>query len=159
MLLSEALRSLGEERFARLLRTVSLGKLKTFQLYERFKLRTHIEKLNTENLRKAAPRLWERLLTHDEEYATDISQAVLVSHLDLIMAVLNFLGIPNEDGFFVKDLDAKPYLTEGWQSRVYDEFQTKYPEALVLFYINHLVFELEKDGVPYQPVEGPSSAS
>jgi len=105
MLLSEALRSLGEERFTKLLRTISFGKLKTYQLYERFKLRTHIEKLNTENLRKAAPRLWERLLTRDEEYATDLSQAVLVSHLDLI----------------------------------------------VLFYINHLVFELEKDGVAYQP--------
>lgn len=151
MLLSEALRSLGEERFTKLLRTISFGKLKTYQLYERFKLRTHIEKLNTENLRKAAPRLWERLLTRDEEYATDLSQAVLVSHLDLIVAVLNFLGIPNEDGFFVKDLDAKTYLTEGWQDRVYGECTGKYPEPLVLFYINHLVFELEKDGVAYQP--------
>ncbi len=151
MLLSDAFRSLGEDRFAKLLRSISFGKLKTFQLYERFKLRTHIEKLNTENLRKATPRLWERLLTHDEEYATDLSQAILVSHMQLIVAVLNFLGIPNEDGFFVKDLDAKQYLTEGWRKRVYTEFSGKFPEPLVLFYINHLVFELEKDGEAYQP--------
>jgi len=151
MLLSDAFRSLGEDRFAKLLRTISIGKLKTYQLYERFKLRTHIEKLNTENLRKTAPRLWERLLTHDEEYATDLSQAILVSHLDLIIAVLNFLEIPNEEGFFLKDLDAKPFLTDGWQARVYQEFNGKFPEPLVLFYINHLIFELQKDGEPFQP--------
>ncbi len=151
MLLSDAFRSLGEDRFAKLLRSISFGKLKTFQLYERFKLRTHIEKLNTENLRKATPRLWERLLTHDEEYATDLSQAVLVSNMELIVAVLNFLGIPNEDGFFVKDLDATQYLTEGWQERVYREFNGRYPEPLVVFYINHLIFELQKDGQPFQP--------
>jgi len=150
MLLSDAFRSLGEDRFAKLLRSVSFGKLKTFQLYERFKLRTHIEKLNTENLRKATPRLWERLLTHDEEYATDLSQAVLVSNMELIVAVLNFLKIPNEDGFFVKDLDATQYLTEGWRERVYQEFNGRYPEPLVVFYINHLIFELEKDGQPFQ---------
>jgi len=151
MLLSDAFRSLGEDRFAKLLRSISFGKLRTFQLYERFKLRTHIEKLNTENLRKATPRLWDRLLTHDEEYATDLSQAILVSHMELIVAVLNFLGIPNEEGFFVKDLDAKRYLTDGWRERAYQEFSGKFPEPLVLFYINHLIFELEKDGEPYQP--------
>ena len=150
MLLSDAFRSLGEDRFAKLLRTISFGKLKTFQLYERFKLRTHIEKLNTESLRKASPRLWERLLTKDEEYATDLSQAVLVSHMELIVQVLNYLKIPNEDGFFIKDLDATPYLIDNWQQRVYDEFKTRYPEQLVAFYINHLIFELVKEGQPFQ---------
>lgn len=151
MLLSEVFRNLGEDRFAKLLRSISLGKLKTYQLYDRLKFRTHIPKLNTENLRKSEPRLWERLSTNDEEYATDISQAILVSHLDLIVAVLNFLGIPHEDGFFVKDLNAIPYLTEGWRERVYREFSGKFSEPLVLFYINHLVFELEKDAAFYQP--------
>ena len=151
MLLSEVFRNLGEDRFAKLLRSISMGKLKTYQLYERLKIRTHIGKLNTENLRKAEPRLWERLLTNDDEYATDISQAVLVSHLDFIVAVLNFIGIPHEEGFFVKDLDAKKFLTEGWQERVYMHFKETFPEPLVLFYINHLVFELDKDGAFYQP--------
>ena len=36
----------------------------------------------------------------------------------MMRAVLDFLGIPNEDGFFAKDLDAPKYLTEGWQQRV-----------------------------------------
>ncbi len=151
MQLSDVFRNLGEDRFTQLLRGVSIGKLKTYQLYERLKFRLHIPKLNTETLRKAAPRLWERLATNDEEYATDLAQAVLVSHLDLVIAVLNFLGIPNEDGFFVKDLDPAPYLTEGWRERVYNEFKTKFPEPLLLFYINHLIFELQKSAEPFLP--------
>ncbi|MDQ6676799.1 MAG: hypothetical protein M3Z09_05835 [Acidobacteriota bacterium] len=151
MHLSDVFRNLGEDRFTQLLRGVSIGKLKTYQLYERLKFRLHIAKLNTESLRKAAPRLWERVATKDEEYATDLAQAVLVSHLDLVIAVLKFLGVPNEEGFFVKDLDPAPYLTEGWRERVYDEFKDRYPEPLVLFYINHLVFELQKSAEPFLP--------
>ena len=49
-----------------------------------------------------------------------LAQAVLVSHLDMIVEVLNFLGIPHEDGFFAKDLDAKPHLTEGWEARTFE---------------------------------------
>ncbi len=153
MLLCEVFRELGEDRFRKLLRSISMGKLKTYQLYERLKIRTHIAKLNNEGLRKAEPRLWDRLLTNDEEYATDISQAILVSHLDLIVAVLNYLGIPHEEGFFVKDLDAKQYLAEGWRERAYAEFNGKFPEALVLFYVNHLVFELDKGAELYRPPE------
>ena len=82
-----------------------MGKLKTFQLYDRIKTRTHLPKLNAEGLQKATPRLWARLSEKDEEFAQDLSQAVLVSHLDMIVAVLNFLGIPHEDGFFAKDAD------------------------------------------------------
>ena len=151
MLLSEVFRHLGEDRFRKLLGSISMGKLKTYQLYERLKIRTHVAKLNTEGLRKAEPRLWDRLLTNDEEYATDISQAILVSHLDLIIAVLNFLQIPHEEGFFVKDLDASKLLTGGWPERVYQEFAGKFPEPLVLFYINHLIFELQKETSLYQP--------
>ena len=68
---------LGEESLPQLLRGISIGKLKTYQLYERFKTRTHLAKLNTENLRKAAPRFWQRLNEQDEEFATDLSQAIL----------------------------------------------------------------------------------
>jgi hypothetical protein len=123
-------------------RGISIGKLRTFQLYDRFKTRTHLAKVNTENLRKATPRFWERLNAHDEEFATDLSQAILIAHMDMITNVLNFLGIPNQGGFFEKDLDAKPHLTEGWQARAFDRFRTEYPESLLLFYISHLGWEL-----------------
>ncbi len=151
MRLSDVFLNLGEDRFSHLLRGISIGKLRTYQLFERLKFRFHMVKLNTENLRKAAPRFWERLGTHDEEFATDLSQAVLVSHLDLIVAVLDFLGIQHEDGFFVKDLDPAPYLTEGWESRVYSHFQGQFPDALLLFYINHLGLELGKAEKPFLP--------
>lgn len=152
MRLSDILVALGEPSFERLLRSVSIGKLKTFQLYDRVKLRFHLSKLNSENLRKAAPRLWARVLEHDEEFATDIAQVVLVSHLDMIKDVLDLLGIPHEDGFFPKDLDASQKLTEGWQQRVFDAFREKYPEPLLIFYINHLDWELTKSGTVFQPV-------
>lgn len=151
MQLSGVFLQLGEERLPHLLRGISIGKLKTYQLYERFKLRTHMAKVNTENLRKASPRFWQRLNEHDEEFATDLSQAILISHLDMIAAVLNFLGVPNEEGFFAKDLDAKQYLTGDWQTRVYDHFKVEYPEVLVLFYLNHLGWELGGAEQAYLP--------
>jgi hypothetical protein len=152
MQLTDVFLNLGEDSFSKVVRSISIGKLKTYQLYERFKLRTHLPKLNTETLRKASPRLWQRLQERSEEFATDLSQAVLVSHLDLIIAVLNFLGIPHEDGFFVKDLDATPYLTEGWRERVFEKFKGEFPEAVVLFYINHLALEVGKAEESFVPV-------
>src|SRR6202035_5347425 len=151
MQLSGVFLQLGEERLPLLLRGVSIGKLKTYQLYERFKTRTHLAKVNTESLRKAASRFWSRLNEQDEEFATDLSQAILISHMDMIAAVLNFLGVPNEEGFFAKDLDAKQYLTDGWQSRVYEQFRNEYPEALVLFYVNHLGWEMGAEKTAFLP--------
>ena len=142
MALTDVFLTLGEPQFGQLLRSVSMGKLKTYQLYDRLKTRTHVPKLNAEGLQKATPRLWARLSEKDEEFAQDLSQAVLVSHLDMIVAVLNFLGIPHEDGFFVKDLDAKPFLTEGWRERVLEKFNGVYPEPLLRFYTAHLAWEL-----------------
>jgi len=144
MPLTDVFLSIGEDGFGRVIHSISIGKLKTYQLYDRFKTRTHLSKLNAENLQKAAPRLWARLSEKDEEYAQDLSQAVLVSHLDMIVAVLNFLGIPHEDGFFAKDLDATPHLTEGWQERVLEKFKDVYPEPLLRFYTAHLAWELLK---------------
>jgi len=142
MALTDVFLSLGQDGFSQLLRGVSMGKLKTYQLYDRIKTRTHMVKLSSETLQKAAPRLWARFAERDEEYAQDLSQAVLVSHLDMIVAVLNFLGIPHEEGFFAKDLDAKPHLTEGWQERVHEKFKDVYPESLLRFYTAHLAWEL-----------------
>lgn len=151
MRLSDIFLTLGEPAFEQLLRSVSIGKLKTYQLYERVKVRFHLAKLNAESLRKAAPRLWTRIAEGDDEFATDLAQVILVSQLDLIKDVLDFLGIPHEDGFFSKDLDASDKLTEGWQSRVYEHFRGKYPESVLVFYINHLGVEVAKATEVYQP--------
>ena len=143
MPLTNVFLTLGEDGFCSLIRGVSMGKLKTYQLYDRIKTRTHLAKLNSENLQKAAPRLWTRMSEKDEECAQDLSQAVLVCHLDMIVDVLNFLGIPHEDGFFAKDIDPKPYLTEGWQERVHEKFKGVYPDSLLQFYRAHLAWELK----------------
>jgi len=142
MQLSDVFLQLGEEHLRQLVRGISIGKLRTYQLYDRFKTRTHLPKVNTENLRKATPKFWQRLEAHDEELATDLSQSILSAHLDMIAKVLNFLGIPNQEGFFEKDIDAKPYLTDSWQTRVLGQFGAEYPNSLLLFYINHLDWEL-----------------
>jgi hypothetical protein len=152
MQLSEVYGKLGEAGFGQLIRSISIGKLKTYQMYEDFKVRAHLPKLNTEALRKATPRFWSRIGEGDEEFAKQLAQTVLVSHLDLIAAVLDFLGIPNENGFFAKDVDAKPHLTEGWETRVFDKFRDVYPEPLLLFYINHLAWELAGAPEPFVPV-------
>jgi hypothetical protein len=143
MALSDVFLGLGRDGFEQILRGVSMGKLKTYQLFDRIKARTHLTKLNAETLQKAAPRLWSRIEEKDEDFAQDISQAVLVCHLDMIVAVLNELGIPHEDGFFAKDVDPKPYLTDGWQERVQDKFKGVYPEPLLKFYTAHLAWELK----------------
>lgn len=159
MQLSDIFLGLGAESFGQLLRSISLGKLKTFQLFDRLKTRLHVTKLNTETLRKVAPRSFERLSQPDsEDFATEIAQAILISHLDMIKAVLDETGIPHEDGFFPKDLDAAKYLQEGWQHRVFNKFKNLYPESLLLFYINHLGWELEKSTELYLPQPAASTA-
>ncbi|MGH9665327.1 MAG: hypothetical protein ACRD9L_12970, partial [Bryobacteraceae bacterium] len=142
---------LGADSVTALVRSISLGKLKTYQLFDRVKARFHVHKLNSETLRKAAPRCWERLEAQDGEFAADLAQAILVSHLDLIKDVLNHLGIPHEDGFFAKDVDASTYLKEGWQQNVFDAFRGKYPEPVLLFYINHLAWEVAKAEQVFAP--------
>ncbi|MEX2260875.1 MAG: hypothetical protein WD696_02930 [Bryobacteraceae bacterium] len=151
MQLSDVMAGVGEDRFGQLVRSISLGKLKTYQVYERLKTRAHLNKLNTDTLRKAIPRLWSRVGERDEEFASDLAQAVLVSHLNLIVAVLDFLGVPHESGFFAKDLNAEQYLTDGWEQRAYDHFRSAYPEAVLVFYINHLGWELGRSKEPFLP--------
>ena len=143
--------ALGPEVFRQLVRGISIGKLKTYQVYERFKLRAHLVKLNSEALRKAEPRFWARIEAREEDFATDLSQVFLLSHLDMIVDVLNFLGIPNEQGFFDKDLKPNQYLTEGWQQRVFEQFAGKYKREILLFYINHLDWELNKTDQVFLP--------
>ena len=151
MQLSEVFLALGEDRLRDLVGAISIGKLRTYQLYERFKIRTHLAKVNTENLRKAVPRFWLRLSEKDNDFATDLSQAILIAHMDMVVAVLDFLGVPNQQGFFDKDLDAKSHMTDGWQARVWDKFGKDYPPSLLLFYLNHLASELQLAGTAFIP--------
>ena len=151
MQLSEVFLSLGEETFAQLVREISIGKLKTYQLYESFKTRAHLAKLNTESLRKGVPRFWTRLGAGEEEFARELAQAVLMAHLDMIRAVVDDLGIPNQDGFFDKNIEAAKYLTEGWQQRVYGKFRGTYPEPVLRLYINHLAWELANGEPIFSP--------
>jgi hypothetical protein len=143
--------ALGPEVFKQLIRGISIGKLKTYQVYERFKVRARLPKLNSESLRKAQTRFWERIQSGEEDFATDLSQVFLLSHLDMIGDVLNFLKIPNDGGFFDKDLKPEAFLTDGWQERVYNEFRDKQNAQVLLFYINHLDWELNKTEQVFLP--------
>jgi hypothetical protein len=144
---------LGEENLRACLSRISLGKLRTYQLFDRMKARLHLGKLNQESLRKVSPRVWIRLESGDADLATDLSQAVLVSHLDLVITTLDFLGVPHQDGFFDKDADIASHLTDGWQQRAFDQVRGSHPEALVLFYVNHLAHEV----MPGTPIFKPGS--
>ena len=151
MQLSDIFLGLGEDNFLQLMRSVSMGRLRTYQLFDRVKTRLHLHKLSSETLRKASPRLFERLSEKDEDYATDLAQAILVSHLDLIKAVLDHLGVPHEDGFFQKDADVSGFLKEGWQQDAWAKFQGQFSPAALLFYINHLAWEVSKAETVFLP--------
>ena len=134
--------ALGPDVFGQLVRGISIGKLKTYQVYERFKLRARLVKLNSEGLRKAESKLWARIEAGEDDFAADLAQVFLLSHLDMISAVLDFFQIPHQEGFFDKDLKPETYLTDGWQTRAFDRFKDQYPREILLFYINHLDWEL-----------------
>jgi hypothetical protein len=145
MQLADIFIRLGEDTFGQLLRTISLGRLRTYQLFDGLKTRLHLHKLNSESMRKAAPRVWARLSEPDAgDLATELSQAILISHMDMIKAVLDELGVPHEDGFFAKDADISSHLTDGWQQKAWDKFHAAYPPAALLFYLNHLAWEVSK---------------
>ena len=152
MTLPEIYQNLGEPACAELLRSMSIGRLRTFQLFDRIKTRLHVTKLNSEALRKVAPRVWQRLNEPDEPLAQELAQAILISHLEMIKDVLNFLGIAHEEGFFAKDTDPRAQLAGNWQQRVYVEFAGKYSQALLGFYVNHLAHEV----IPGAEYSGPA---
>ena len=144
MQLCDVFLRLGEDNFQQLMRSISMGRLKTYQIYDRFKTRLYLNKLNSETLRKATPRIWARVGERDDEFASDIGQAVLISHMEMIKAVLDHLGVPHQEGFFDKDTNVASYLKEGWQPEVWEKFHTAFPPAALLFYINHLAWEMAK---------------
>ena len=114
-------------------------------------------KVNTEILRKSAPKFWARIMEGDEDFGKDLGQSVLVSHLDMIAAALDFLGVPHENGFFAKDMDPKTYFTEGWEERLYNQLKSTFPEAILIFYINHLRWEVLAAEEVFHPA--PSAAA
>ena len=59
MQLSDIYQGLGDQAFRDMLKAISLGKLRTYQLFERLKVRLRLNKLNTESLTKSSPRQWE----------------------------------------------------------------------------------------------------
>lgn len=151
MQLCEVFLSLGADRFSDLLRQVSMSRLRTYRMFDHIKTRTHLIKLNSENLRKAAPRLWTRLEAQEEALATDLSQAILVSHLEMIIEALDLLGVPHQDGFFSKDADIASHLGDGWQEKAYEALKEKYPPSVLVFYLNHLAAETGKSDVVFAP--------
>ncbi len=142
---------LGKDRLDQLLRSVSIGRLKTYQLFDRMKMRLHMNKLNSEALRHAAPRIWTRIEGRDEEFTAELAQAILISHFDMIKAVLDHLSIPHEEGFFSKDTDVAALLKDGWQESAWSAFREKYSPAPLLFYINHLGWEVAEQKDVYAP--------
>lgn len=143
--------SLGEDTFSQLLKRISISRLRTYQIYEHIKVRTHLTKLNSESLRKATPRLWSRLSQRDLDLASDLAQAILVSNLEMIIAALDFLGIPHQDGFFAKDADIQSHLGDGWQQRTYDALKEKFAPPVLRFYLNHLAVETGLSGDAFNP--------
>jgi len=71
--------------------------------------------------------------------------------MDMIKAVLDELGVPHEDGFFAKDADIASHLTEGWQRRAWEKFHAGYPPSALLFYLNHLAWEVDKSAEVFAP--------
>ena len=47
MQLSDLFLRLGQDNFQQLMKAVSIGKLKTFQIFDRVKTRLHLSKLNS----------------------------------------------------------------------------------------------------------------
>ncbi len=154
--LVEVYQALGQERSNRLIRTVSIGALKTFGVYEAVKVRSRLQRLNRQKLRMAAPKLWKRISEGDAGLAREMAQAVLVSNIPLIVEVLEQLGIEHDgNGFFDKDGDYSDRLAEGWQGEVFAKCREKYDEDVVLLYINHLGWE---SGTAEEPFLGQAGA-
>ena len=70
MQISDVYLGLGEDVFGQLIRGISIGKLRTYQIYEGFKVRAHLQKVNTESLRKSIPKLWARISEGDDDFVS-----------------------------------------------------------------------------------------
>ena len=74
MQLSEVFLNPGGGGFEQLVRGISIGKLKTYKMYDGFKTRAHLAKVNTENLRKITPKLLQRrALVHKDGSSVSVT--------------------------------------------------------------------------------------
>ena len=148
--LSEVFRTLGKERFEALIEAISIGGLRTYQVYDSFKIRARLTKLNRRGLRNAVPALWERIEADEDELAKELAHGVLISNLAFVAEALDLLEIPHDgNGFFDKQEGLREKLPEDWRKRLWDGFREKYSEAVVLLYINHLSWELDPSAKPF----------
>jgi len=155
MQLADLFGALGRPHFDELIKSISIGSLRTYQVYETFKVHAHLSKVNRERLRKATPKLWERLQAGEEDLARELAHAILTCHLPMVVEILDFLEITHDgNGFFDKDKTVEEQLKPGWRERVFKEFQGRYPTALLLLYVNHLDREV---GEPSEPFLGTES--
>ena len=153
--LTEVFHALGRSSFQELVEGISMGRLRTHDVYDSLKVRAHLSKLNRERLRRAVPRLWDRLEQGDQDLARELAQGVLVSNLPFVIDALDFLEIPHDgSGFFDKNSSAVKDLADGWQARVFEEFRERYPELLILLYANHLTWELGGSSGIFRPGGG-----
>lgn len=158
--LAEVYSALGRERSVRLVKAISIGALKTYGVYAALKVRSRLGRFNRMRLRKAAPMLWKRIVAGDEALAQELSQAVLVSNLPLVVAALDELGIEHDGtGFFSIEQGFAEEMEPGWERRLYAQVARRFPEELVLLYINHLGWETETLDEPFVGLSGQESGS
>ena len=94
MELTEVFQALGRSSLQELIEGISMGRLRTYDVYDSLKVRAHLSKLNRERLRRAVPRLWGRLEKGDQDLARELAQGILVSNLPFVVEALDFLEIP-----------------------------------------------------------------
>ena len=73
------------------------------------------------------------------------------AHVRHVLAVLDHLGVPHEEGFFSKDTDVAALLKDGWQDSAWTAFREKFAQAPLLFYINHLGWEVASQTEVFAP--------
>jgi hypothetical protein len=59
--------------------------------------------------------------------------------------------VPHNEGFFEKDAELSKHLSGDWQQRAYAEFHSTYPEAILVFYLNHLAHEVDENAALFAP--------
>ena len=156
--LAEVYSALGQEPCAKLVRSISVGALRTYGAYQEIKIRSRLRRFNRKRLRAAAPRLWQRVVNGDEGLARDLSRAVFVSNIPVMVEVLDLLGIEHDgSGFISKVGEHAERLKPGWEQRAYDHVSGRFPEELVLLYINHLGWETKTLDQPFLGPAGDNS--
>jgi hypothetical protein len=150
MHISDLYLSLGQDGLRQLLKSISMGSLRSYNLFERTRIRCHLKKLSSENLRASAPELYRRIEGGEEDLARELGQSILISNLGMIIEALDHLKLPHTDGFFPEDTKVAELLPADWQQKLYNHLTAKHPKEVVLFYINHLAMETDEKAPLWQ---------